>query len=99
LSASLAREKALKAKLNANSKALKDAQTRLVTVEANSKKDVAAAEAKATKAEKSLAEVRQKQTKREQVVVELVDSLSMKFGRTYNFPIQVSLFSIVGALC
>jgi hypothetical protein len=64
LSAALAREKALEEKLSASSKALKDAKTRLATVEAKCKKDVAAVEAKAAKAEKSLTEVRQKYAKR-----------------------------------
>jgi hypothetical protein len=70
LSAALAREKGLEAKLIASFKALKDAQTRLATVEAKCKKDIAAAETKAAKAEKNLAEARQKQAKREQIVVE-----------------------------
>jgi hypothetical protein len=59
LSTALAREKALEAKITANSKALKDAQSSLATVEAKCKKDVAAVEAKAAKAEKNLAEARQ----------------------------------------
>jgi hypothetical protein len=52
LSAALAHEKGLEAKLIANSKSLKDAQTRLATVEAKCKKDVAATEVKAAKVEK-----------------------------------------------
>jgi hypothetical protein len=92
LSAALARKKGLEAKLIASSKALKDAQTRLATIEAKCKKDVATAEAKAAKAKKNLAKARQKQAKRKLAVVERVDSLSMMFGSTYDFPVQVSLF-------
>jgi hypothetical protein len=66
---------------------LKDAQTRLATVEAKCKQDVAAAEARAAKAEKNLAEAGQKQAKREQAVVERIDSLSTLFGSTYDFSV------------
>jgi hypothetical protein len=45
----LARDKDFEAKLNANSKAANDTETRLAAVEAKCKKDVAAAEARATK--------------------------------------------------
>jgi hypothetical protein len=83
----LAREKGLEAKLIAISKALKDAQTHLATVEAKCKQDVAAAEARAAKAEKNLAEAGQKQAKREQAVVERIDSLSTLFGSTYDFSV------------
>jgi hypothetical protein len=50
----LAHEKDLEAKLAASSKAAKYAQTRITSVEAKCKKDVVAAEVKASKAEKSL---------------------------------------------
>jgi hypothetical protein len=94
----LAREKDLEAKLAASSKAAKDAQARLAFVEAKCKKDVTIVETKATKAEKSLARAKRKNATREQVVVEHVDSLSMMFGSTHNFPVHISFFSIVGAL-
>jgi hypothetical protein len=48
---------------------------RLATVKAKCKKDVATAEAKAAKAEKSLAETKQSQAKHEQAVVGRVDAL------------------------
>jgi hypothetical protein len=60
LSTALAREKALEAKLIAGFKVLKDAQSRLATIKDKCKKDVAATEAKAAKAEKNLAKTRQK---------------------------------------
>jgi hypothetical protein len=62
LANALVREKELEAKLSANAKALKDAETRLASAEAKCIKDVAAAEAKAAKAEKALAEAIQLQT-------------------------------------
>jgi hypothetical protein len=46
----LAREKDLEAQLAASMKAVSDAEARLVTVQAKCKKDIAAAEARATKA-------------------------------------------------
>jgi hypothetical protein len=58
LSAALAHKKALEEELIANSKALKDAQSCLATVEAKCKKYVATVEAKAAKVEKNLAEAR-----------------------------------------
>jgi hypothetical protein len=73
----------LEAKLLASSKALKDIQTRLATIEAKCKKDVAAVEAKAAKAEKKLAEANQKQAKREQAVSRHVETKKVKKWKTY----------------
>jgi uncharacterized protein YlxW (UPF0749 family) len=57
----------------------------LAAVKAKYKKDVAAAEARAAKAEKDLAEFKRQQATREQVIVERVDLLSMMFGSKYIF--------------
>jgi hypothetical protein len=59
----------------------------LAAVEAKCKKDVAAIEVRAAKAEKSMAEVKQQQATREQAIVERVDSLSTMFGSTYICPV------------
>jgi hypothetical protein len=88
----LAREKDLDANLAASSKAAKDAQTRMSSVEAKCKKYVAAAEAKTTKAEKSLAEAKRQQDTCEQAIVERVDALSMMFGSKNIFPVKIFLF-------
>jgi hypothetical protein len=76
----LVREKVLEAKLSANAKALKDAESRLAAAEAKRIKDVAAIEAKAAKSEKALAEANQRQSKHEQAVVERTESLSTSIG-------------------
>jgi hypothetical protein len=76
----LAREKDLEAQLAASMKAVSDAKARLVTLEAKCKKDIAAAEARATKAENNLAEMKQRQAAREKSLVEHVDAMSTMFG-------------------
>jgi septal ring factor EnvC (AmiA/AmiB activator) len=81
LSDSLAHKKGLQAKLFANTKALKDVETRLSAVEA-----------RAAKAEKDLAKVNQRQTKREQAIVECIDALSTSFGSEYFFLTLFLLF-------
>jgi hypothetical protein len=73
-------------------KAAKDAQTRLASVEAKCKKDVAAVEAKTAKAEKSLAEAKRQQATCEQAIVECIDALSMRFGSKDIFPVKIFLF-------
>jgi hypothetical protein len=54
-----AHEEELIAKLAASMKAASDAEAYLVSLQAKCKKDIVAAEAKATKAEKYLAEMKQ----------------------------------------
>jgi hypothetical protein len=61
-------------------KAASDAETRLVILQAKCKKDIVDVEARATKAEKNLAEMKQQQAAREQSIVEHVDALSTMFG-------------------
>jgi hypothetical protein len=76
----LAREKDLEAQLAASMKAVSDAKARLVTLQAKCKKDIAVVEARATKAENNLAEMKQRQAAREKSLVEHVDAMSTMFG-------------------
>jgi hypothetical protein len=87
LANALAREKGLEAKLAAKDRDLKDAQTCLVAAEVKCKKDVAAAEARAAKAEKALAETDQNQSQHEQSVVERIYALSTSFISKCDLPI------------
>jgi hypothetical protein len=80
LANALNREKGLEAKLAGSDKALDEAKTRLMTAKAKRIEEVAAAEARAAKAKKALAEANQRQSKREQAVFKRVDALSTFFG-------------------
>jgi hypothetical protein len=103
----LAREKDLEAQLAASMKAVSDDEARLVTLQAKCKKHVFAVEARATKAEKKLAEMKQQQATREQSIVERVDSMSTMFGsmffypsfETFSFAYFLTLFDKSSPLC
>jgi hypothetical protein len=75
----LAREAALEDELKTNAEALKDANAAKVSADNAAK----AAETKAKRAEKALAEAAQKQTKREQAVVERLDAICTSVGSKY----------------
>jgi hypothetical protein len=76
LATALARVAALEPELKTSTEALKDTNAAKVSAEKAAK----AAEASAKKAEKALAEASQKQTKREQAVVERLDEISTSVG-------------------
>jgi hypothetical protein len=80
----LTRVKGLEAKLSANTKALKEAETRHIEEMATAKlaatQAVKEEEERAVKAEKALAEVTQRQTKHEEAAVKRLNALSTSFG-------------------
>jgi hypothetical protein len=79
LDQSLACVAALEAKLKTIAEALKDANAAKVSADKAAK----AVETKAKSAEKALAEAAQKQTKREQAVVEILDTICTSVGSKY----------------
>jgi biopolymer transport protein ExbB/TolQ len=82
----LARIATLEAELKTSMEALKDANTAKVSAEKATK----SAETRAKKAEKALADASQKQTKREQSVVERLDKISTSVGsKCFILPLDI----------
>jgi multidrug efflux pump subunit AcrA (membrane-fusion protein) len=79
LNQALARVAALEAELKTTAEALKDANAAKVSADKATK----AAETKAKRAEKVLTEAAQKQTKREQAVVDRLDAICTSVGNKY----------------
>jgi hypothetical protein len=93
LGKALSRVKGLEAKLTSNTKALEEAQTRLAAIEVKRKEEIAAAkhaatqvirevEVRASKAEDALAKISQEQSRREEMAIARLNSLSTTFGST-----------------